>query len=389
MALLLIVDDNSSTLDLLEILFEKDGYQVIKADGGHGALALARKYKPQLILLDLMMPDMDGIAVCRAVRRDPSIRKTPIMMLTAARTTDKKQEILECGADEYVAKPANPAELREKVAKLLEKTSKAPAPKPPSNDQKVIAVIGTTGGSGTTTVAINLAASFAKADPDTILAELIPGSESVAWQLGLAADQQSASSYRQSFEDQFSKDSLTSIQKHTCGLDVLTLPQNGLASANEFDESGEQVQRIVQELSRSYRRIILDLGRGLNFRMQAALPYITDYVIVVRANSLALPYSIEQIKLLTQKGVSWNQIHIVLVSFGTQPYFLDLEKSKQVLQTGGIQNNVLMYLPAMRQLVYLANEQCMPMVMLYPEGQKLNRYFQEAIKRLSVEEKSA
>ena len=311
------------------------------------------------------------------------------MMLTAARTTDKRQEIFECGADEIAVKPVAPTELRARVAKLLAKTSKAPAPEPFNNDQKVIAVIGTTGGAGTTTVAINLAVSFAKEYSDTVLAELVPGSESVARQLGLTSDRRSSSLSRQSHGDQLSKDSRLTIQKHTCGLNVLTQPQNGLAADNRLDESGEQVQHIIQELSSGYRRTILDLGRGLNPQAQAALPYVDDYVIVVRADSLALPDAIEQIKLLAHNGVSWNQIHIVLVSFGSHPYFLDMEESKQVLQAGGIQNNVLMYLPAMRQLVYLANEQCMPMVTLNPEGQKLNRYFQEAIKRLVVEEKPA
>ncbi len=377
MTLLLIVDDDPSTLDLLEILFKKEGYQIIKADGGHGALALARKYKPQLILLDLMMPDMDGIAVCRAIRRDPEISRTPVLILTAARSVDKKQEVLDSGANGYLVKPVHPAELRDQVSKFLQASPQAePSRSEPEQIRRnAIAVLGTSGGAGTTTVAVNLAATCFKEYEDAALAELIPGSDSLIPQLGFTY----GSPGGHSFSGANPQDLRQALRKHPCGLEVLVLPQG--------DDAVDQIHGIVEQLSSSHRCVVLDLGRGFNSRVKAVQPFISDYVVVMRADTLALPHSIKQVKQLIQNGVSWDQIHIVLVSFGAYPYFLNAEQSKQVLQAGGIQNNVLMYLPAMRQLVYMANEQRTPMVTVYPEGQKLERYFQEALKRLNVEKK--
>ena len=385
MALLLIVDDDPSTLALLEILFKKSDYQVIKADGGHAAIALARKYNPQLILLDLMMPDMDGIAVCRALRKDPKTAKIPIIMLTAARSIEKQQEVMECRVDAYLTKPVQPSELRAQVGKLLQTDAEAEQPKLSKKDRKVIAVIGTTGGAGATTVAINLAASFGKGQ-ETVLAELTPGSCGLAMQLGVTSDRPT-STLNQPASGPAPQDLQAAVREHSSGLKVLVAPPIGFTVNEISGSAGEQVWNIIRELASSHRCVVLDIGREFNSQVRVWQSLIDEYVIVVRADSLALPYSIDQIKLLVESGVSWEQIHIVLVSFGPYPYFFDLEDSKKVLKAGGIQNNVLMYLPAMRQLAYQANEQHMPMVMIDPDGQSLKRYFQEAIKCLYMEEK--
>jgi len=119
---ILAVDDDQKIVDLVRLYLEKDGYRVLAAYGGLEALEMARRRRPDLILLDLMLPEMDGLDVCRILQAES---KVPIIMLTA-RTTDKdKLAGLELGADDYITKPFNPREVLARVRAVLRRASGA------------------------------------------------------------------------------------------------------------------------------------------------------------------------------------------------------------------------------------------------------------------------
>ena len=109
---ILIVDDDETTLDLLSMQLQSEGYQVETASGGAEALEFIRRQVPDLILLDLLMPDIDGLEVCRAVR---SFSDVPIVVLSAVGLEDKKVEALDLGADDYLTKPIGVRELKARV----------------------------------------------------------------------------------------------------------------------------------------------------------------------------------------------------------------------------------------------------------------------------------
>ena len=112
----LVVDDDAKTVELVRLYLDRDGYQVLTAYDGVEALRLARQGSPDLIVLDLMLPDIDGLEVCRTLRRESDV---PIIMLTA-RTTDRdKLAGLDLGADDYVTKPFSPKELVARVRAVL------------------------------------------------------------------------------------------------------------------------------------------------------------------------------------------------------------------------------------------------------------------------------
>ena len=120
----LIVEDDRNIQELLQLYLEKEGYAVtVAADGGQG-LAKFRAIKPDLVLLDVMMPVMDGWAVCKAIRADS---QTPIIMLTAKGETDDKVTGLKSGADDYVTKPFEMKELLARVEAVLRRTGNTPA----------------------------------------------------------------------------------------------------------------------------------------------------------------------------------------------------------------------------------------------------------------------
>ena len=122
----LIVEDDRNIAELLQLYLEKEGYAVtIAADGGQG-LAKFRAIKPDLVLLDVMMPVMDGWEVCRAIREEA---QTPIIMLTAKSETADKVQGLRSGADDYITKPFEMREVLARVEAVLRRTSANPTQK--------------------------------------------------------------------------------------------------------------------------------------------------------------------------------------------------------------------------------------------------------------------
>ncbi len=116
---ILVVDDNPINLDIVQTCLSVDGYEILTASDGEEALAIARAQRPDLILLDIMMPKMDGIEVCRHLKADPSLPFMPIIMVTAK--ADSKDIVggLEAGGDEYLTKPVDPAALVARVKSML------------------------------------------------------------------------------------------------------------------------------------------------------------------------------------------------------------------------------------------------------------------------------
>src|SRR6266540_3547018 len=113
---ILIVDDDRKTLELIKLYLERDGYQVLVAHDGRQALDLARQRRPDLIVLDLMLPTINGLDICRVLRAESKI---PIIMLTARTTEDDKLLGLDLGADDYITKPFSPREVVARVRVVL------------------------------------------------------------------------------------------------------------------------------------------------------------------------------------------------------------------------------------------------------------------------------
>jgi len=119
---ILVVDDDRDIVRLVRSYLEKAGYEILTANDGETALRLMKVEKPQLLILDLMLPDRDGWDVAKEVRADPQIGSTPIIMLTARVEDNDKIVGLEIGADDYITKPFNPREVVARVRALLRRT---------------------------------------------------------------------------------------------------------------------------------------------------------------------------------------------------------------------------------------------------------------------------
>ncbi len=118
--LILVVDDEPKIVKLAQDYLEKSGYRVLKANDGELALTIARHEKPDLVVLDLMLPKMDGLDVCRILRRESDV---PVIMLTARGEETDRLIGLEMGADDYITKPFSPRELVARVRAVLRRAS--------------------------------------------------------------------------------------------------------------------------------------------------------------------------------------------------------------------------------------------------------------------------
>jgi two-component system alkaline phosphatase synthesis response regulator PhoP len=124
----LVVDDEEPILELLKYNLEKSGYEVKTAIDGSRAVEIARKFIPDLVLLDIMMPKMDGVETCRLIREIPEMQKSFVVFLTARSEEYSEVAAFDVGADDYITKPIKPRALMSRISALFRRDSKKTSP---------------------------------------------------------------------------------------------------------------------------------------------------------------------------------------------------------------------------------------------------------------------
>jgi pilus assembly protein CpaE len=184
---ILIVDDDMETLRLVGMMLQRQGYEIAAANTGELALETAVKVKPSLIILDVVMPGMDGYQIARELRKNPLCTHIPILMFTAKNQTGDKIAGYGAGADDYLTKPVHPAELNAHVKALLNRMKKIKNTPEESGSSCVIGVLGCKGGLGVSTLALNLAVSLSgMTSKEVVAVELKPGQGSWGVELDVA-----------------------------------------------------------------------------------------------------------------------------------------------------------------------------------------------------------
>ncbi len=294
---ILIIDDDLDTLRLVGLMLQRQGYQISAASNGSQGLAKALEERPDLILLDVMMPDMDGYEVTRRLRKNPATLTIPILMFTAKTQLDDKVTGFEVGADDYLTKPTHPTELQAHVKALLSRSAQKDAGEITTAAHEhhgyVIGVLSARGGLGVSSLASNLAAGlFTRTQADVILAEMTPGQGTLGMDLG-APNQKGLTELLQGSVVEVTREKVqSSIVPHNSGLKLF------LASENPRDVTlTSQVQNyeaIIARLSTLGRFVVLDLGTGLPTFVQKLLPMCAERIVVVEGS----PSSIQHTKFL-------------------------------------------------------------------------------------------
>jgi CheY-like chemotaxis protein/MinD-like ATPase involved in chromosome partitioning or flagellar assembly len=312
---ILIIDDDLDTLRLVGLMLQRQGYQISAATNGQQGLDKAFEEYPDLILLDIMMPDMDGYEVTRRLRRNPSTMETPILMFTAKTQLDDKVIGFEVGANDYLTKPTHPSELQARVKTLLSRANekKEVAAKDGSGSQGyVIGVLGARGGLGTTTLAVNLAASLqARTRSDVIVAEMLPGQGALALDLGAADSHGLAELLSITKINEITREKVNdALVGHVSGLKLL------LASDRPRDmhliNQTANYEFLIRRLASLSRFLVLDLGVGLQPFADKILPMCDEIMIVIEG----VPNTIIHAKALIEDsvalGLQKNCVHVLL-----------------------------------------------------------------------------
>ena len=130
----LVVDDESDVTELLQYRLEQEGYRVATLNDPLGFVVKVREFEPDLMLLDIMMPELSGIQLCRIVRADPLMKNTPVIFLSARGEVEDRIKGLEAGAEDYVSKPFNINELILRISKMLKRSG---APSQPAGQSRI------------------------------------------------------------------------------------------------------------------------------------------------------------------------------------------------------------------------------------------------------------
>jgi DNA-binding response OmpR family regulator len=324
---ILVIDDHPETVRLIELTLRRHGYEVAGAGSGAEGLASAEFDLPDLVLLDVMMPDMDGHTVCRKMRQNEQLRDVPVIMFSARSQVRDKKEGFEAGADDYLVKPTRPAELISRVEAMLARRDEPAAgvasepptreeePVPPNGDERVpvIAVMGARGGAGTTTVALNLAVSMADQGQATTLVDLDVQQGHVAVYLG-ADFYQGVAEWLRLPAAELEPALPNYLVEYDDMLELLLArPQPVRAYGLAVDSP---LTSALAALERRRRNLVFDLGRN---RGDALLPLLqrADHIFIcLRPERAAITATKQMVEQLAPQLPHANTVHALMLDGG-------------------------------------------------------------------------
>jgi len=348
----LIIDDDPAGQRLMEYTLNREGYETIVASDGLQGIEKAQTERPDVVILDVMMPGMDGYEVCRQLRSASATAGLPILMLTAKAQLSDKVSGFRSGADDYVTKPAEPAEVLARIKALLARTKRATP-----QTGRVIALLGAKGGVGTTTIAVNLAVTLAERDQQVILAEMRPHLGTVAYQLGLTR--------RTTLADLLLLDDLAIDQKalgaalvaHPAGFRVLmSAPEPGRCQ----EIRPGQVQAIVEGLRSMSSLLLLDLPGGYSETVAVATKFCDLIALVTEPEPLSLACARDVVKLLEKQNIPAEGVGL-LISNRTR----STTSVAPVEIATFLNRRVLGSIPPAPEACFEANRQGMPCVLTH------------------------
>jgi len=313
---ILIVDDDLDTLRLVGLMLQRQGYHISAATNGQQGLEKAFEEDPDLILLDVMMPDMDGYEVTRRLRQNPSTAETPILMFTAKSQLDDKVIGFEVGVNDYLTKPTHPSELQARVKTLLarsgEKKEKSLFGDGDENRGYVIGILGARGGLGITTLAANLAAGLlSRTKSEVIVAELLPGQGALALELGLSPTKGLVDLLSLGKLSELTRDKLReSLTYHGSGLKLLLSSDRprDMQLVNQISN----YEAVTMGLAGIARFVVLDLGVGIQPFAPKIIPHCDEVLILLEGVPNTIIHTKALIDDVTLLGINRRNISVVL-----------------------------------------------------------------------------
>jgi len=295
----LIVDDDVQTLRLVSLMLERQGYKILSASTGAQAIHVARTEHPDVIVLDIMMPDMDGYEITRSLRENPVTANVPILMFTAKAQVEDKVSGYEAGADDYLTKPIHPAELTAHLRALLARSKLRSAP--PKERGYTIGVVAAKGGVGASTLALNLALAFhQKTRAETIAAEMHPGQGTWGIELG----DWPADGLNKLLSMHAAEISAVSVESELTRLSygIRLLLASSAIKDRDLIQAEDQLEAVVENLPLLAKLVLLDLGALSMPCFAMILNHCNEIVLVTEPFSTSIRRARYLIEALGARG---------------------------------------------------------------------------------------
>lgn len=307
---ILVVDDDLDTLKLVGLMLERQGYEITVASNGQLGLSKASTERPDLILLDVMMPDIDGYEVTRRLRSDPGLAHIPIIMFTAKSMVDDKVAGFEVGVDDYLTKPTHPAELTAHVKAVLARAAQTRTA--PAEKAATFALLGAKGGLGVSTLALNIGVALQGHGQDVIVAELNPGHGSIGHLLGVPNPQGLMRLLPRSLKDIHLRSVEAELISHKSGVRLL-LTSNRPKDI-DLEQAVPQIEAVVRNLAVMCTHLILDLGTGMRPYVRPILALCDRVVVVVEPVYPTHVIGRALIEELAASGINRSQMSLALIT---------------------------------------------------------------------------
>jgi len=308
---ILLVDDEPDVLLVMRYALEQEGYEVLPAETGSEALRLVDAEHTDLVILDIMLPDVDGVELLRRIRQRHNSLVLPVIMLSAKSQVSTKVEALEAGADEYVVKPVHAEELVARVASLVRRSRLAGAASR-TPEGRVLVFLGAKGGVGTTTVALNVAAGLSREGRSVIVAELRGDPGTCALQMGVSP--------REDVTNLLVMDPVLIGRKELEGC-LVPVPAFGLRALFGPQSSSAYstvepalAQAIVTGLASMADEVVIDLPSCMTGAGQEAIRKSDVVILVVEREPFAIMCAERTVEWLRTLGAAGTRLRTVLVA---------------------------------------------------------------------------
>ncbi len=294
---ILIVDDDLETLRLIGMMLQKQGYQVVSAKDGTEAIALAFSEHPDMIVLDIMMPDPDGYQVAKHLRADSQTSGIPILMFTAKSQLEHKVAGYEAGADDYLTKPVHPAELIARIRALFTRAKSRGTGPLLTRRGYVVGIMAAKGGMGVSTLALNLAlAYYQKTRAEVIAAEMRPGQGTWSTELNFPQDDGLTNLLAMRSGDITLEDVERQLTSTTYGIRLL-LTSHKATDSTRLINGVPQLEVLLFHLFTLGSFITLDMGTPYTPGLEKMLNLIDELILVTEPQ----PHAVKRTGMLIEE----------------------------------------------------------------------------------------